>query len=246
MKSTFNLIIYLKLIWVVVQSLSHVQLFATPWTAAHQASLSFTITQSLPKLMSSELVMPSNHIILCHPLLLLPSIFSSIRVFSDDLVLCIRWPKYWGFSFSMSPSNEYSGLISFRIDCFDLLAVQVTLKRHLQHHGSKASILWHLAFLIIQLSQLRMINGKTIASTVWTFVGKVMSLLFNMFSRFVIAFLPRSKCLLIFCLQLYPQLYWRPGRFQFFYNKRQGTWVDICTFRAWGSGATRFCYVHLH
>ena len=215
-------------------------------TAVHQASLSIKYSWSLLKLKAIESVMPSKYLVPCHPLFLMCSIFPSIMVYSNESALRIRWPKYWNFSYSISTSNEYSGLISFRIDCFDLLAVQVTLKRHLQHHGSKASILWHLAFLIIQLSQLRMINGKTIASTVWTFVGKVMSLLFNMFSRFVIAFLPRSKCLLIFCLQLYPQLYWRPGRFQFFYNKRQGTWVDICTFRAWGSGATRFCYVHLH
>ena len=146
---------------VFVQSLSHVQLFATPWTAAHQASLSFTISQSLLKLMSIELVMPSNHLILCP--LLLPLIFPSIRVFSNESVLHIKWPKYWSFSFSISPSNEYSGLISFRIDWFDLLAVQGTLKNLLQHHSSKASILRCSAFFIVQLSHPYMTTGKTIA-----------------------------------------------------------------------------------
>ena len=135
-----------------VQSLSRVQLFATPWTAAHQASLSITNSRSSPKPMSIESVMPSNHLILCHPLLLLPSIFPSIRVFSNESVLCIRWPKYWSFSFNMSPSNEYSGLISFRMDWLDLLAVHGTHKSLLQHHSSKASILWHSAFFIVQLS----------------------------------------------------------------------------------------------
>ena len=135
-----------------VELLGHVQLFATPWTAAHQASLSITNSWSLLKLMSIELVMPSNHLILCCPLLLPPSIFPSIRVFSSESVLCIRWPKYWSFSFSISPSNEYSGLIFFRMDWLDLLAVQGTLKSLLQHHSSKASILWHSAFLIVQLS----------------------------------------------------------------------------------------------
>ena len=134
-----------------VQTLSHVQLFATPWTAAHQASLSIIMSWSLLKHMSIELVMPSNHLILCCPLLLPPSIFPSIRVFSDESVLCIRWPKYWSFSFSISPSNEYSGLISFRMDWLDLLPVQGTLKSLLQHHSSKASILQHSAFLIVQL-----------------------------------------------------------------------------------------------
>ena len=165
-----------------VQSLSHVQLFATPWTAARQTSLSITNSQSLLKLTSIELVMPSNHLILCHPLLLMPSIFTSIRVFSSESILHIRWPKYWSFSFS--PSNEYSGLISFRIDWFDL-AVQMTLKSLLQHHNSKASILRCSAFLIVQLSHSYMTTGKTIALTRWTFVGKVMSLLFNMLSRLV-------------------------------------------------------------
>ena len=148
-----------------------------PWTVARQASLSITNSQSLLKLMSIQSVMPSNHLILCHPLLLLPSIFPSIRVFSKESVLCIRWPKYWSFSFSMSPSNEYSGLISFRIDWFDLLAVQGTLKSLLQHRTSKASILRHSAFFIVQFSHPYMTTRKTIALTRRTFVDKVMSLL---------------------------------------------------------------------
>ena len=151
----------------------------TPWTAAHQTSLSIDNSQSLPKLMSIESVMPSNHLILCHSLLLLPSIIPSIRVFSNESVLLIRWPKYWTFSFSISPSNEYSGLISFRINWFDLLSVQGTLKSLLQHHSSKASILWHLVFFIVQLSHPYMTTGKNIALTRQTFVGKVMSLLFK-------------------------------------------------------------------
>ena len=145
--------------------------------------------------------MPSNHLILCRPLLFPPSIFPSIRVFSRESVLHIRWPKYWSFSFSIRPSNEYSGLISFRIDRFYLLAVQGTLKSLLQHHSSKASVLWRSAFFMVQLSHLHMTTGKTIALTRRTFVGKVMSLLFNMLSRLVIAFLPRSKRLLISWLQ---------------------------------------------
>ena len=145
--------------------------------------------------------MPSNHLILCHPLLLLPSIFPSIRVFSNESILHIRWPKYWSFSFSISPSNEYSGLISFRINWWDLLAVQGTLKSLLQHHSSKASILRCSALFIVQLSHPYMTTEKTIALTRWTFVGKVMSLLFNMLSRLVVTFLPRSKCLLISWLQ---------------------------------------------
>ena len=149
----------------------------TPWTAARQASLSFTISQSLLKLMSIESVMPSNHLILCYPLLLLFSIFPSIRVFSSESVLHIRWPKYWSFSFSICPSNEYSGLIPFRIDWFDLLAVQETLKSLLQHLSSKAPILWHSAFFTIQLSHPYMTTGKTIALTRQTFVGKVMCFL---------------------------------------------------------------------
>ena len=151
--------------------------------------------------MSIELMMPSNHLINFHPLLLLPSIFSSIRVFSNESVLHIRWPKYWSFSFSISPSNEYSGQISFRMDWFDLLAVQGTLKSLLQHHSLKASILQHSAFFIVQISHTYMTTGKTIGLTRWTFVGKVMSLHFNMLSRVVITFLPRSKCLLISWLQ---------------------------------------------
>ena len=180
-----------------VQLLSCVWLFATPWTAARQASLSITNSQSLLKLMSIKSVMPSNHFILCPPLLLLPSIFPSIRVFSNESVLHIRWPKYWSFSFNISPSNEYSELISFRIDWLDLLAVQGTLKSLLQHRSSKASILWYSAFFILQLSHPYMTTGKTIALSRQTFVGKVTSLLFNMLSRLVIAFLPRSKRLLI-------------------------------------------------
>ena len=164
----------------------------TPRTAAHQASLSITNSQSLPKLMSIEMVMPSNHLILCRPLLLLPSIFPSIRVFSGELVLHIRWPTCWNFSYSISPSNEYSGLISFWMDWLDLLAVQETLKSLLQHLSSKASILWLSAFFIVQLSHPYMTTGKTIALTRWTFVGKVMSLLFNLLSRLVMAFLQRS------------------------------------------------------
>ena len=144
-----------------VQSLSHVQLFATPWIAARQASLSITSSQSLPKLMSIESVMPSNHLVLWRPLLLLPSVFPSIRVFSNESVLHLRWPKYW--SFSISPSNEYSGLISFRMDWLDLLAVQGTLKSLLQHRSSKASIIWWSAFFIVQLSHPYMTAGKTIA-----------------------------------------------------------------------------------
>ena len=169
-----------------VQLLSCVWLFATPWTAARRASLSITNSWSLPKLISIESVMPSNHLILCRPLLLLPSIFPSTRVFSNESALCIRWPKYWSFSFNISPSNEHSGLISFRMDWLDLLEVQGTLKSHLQHHSSKASILQHSASFIVQLSHPYMTTGKTISLTRWTFVGKVMSLLFNMLSRLVI------------------------------------------------------------
>ena len=169
--------------------------------AAHQACLSITNARSLLKLMSIELVMPSNHLIFYHPLLLLPSIFPSIKVFSKESVLHIRWPKYWSVNFSISPSNEYSGLISLRMDWLDLLAVQGTLKSLLQHHSSKTSVLQHSAFFIVQLLYPYMTTGKTIALTRWTFVGKVMSLLSNMLSRFVIAFLPRNKNLLISWLQ---------------------------------------------
>ena len=167
-------------------------LFATTWIAVCHASLSITNSQSLLKHMSIESVMPSNHLILCHPLLLLPSIFPSISVFSNESVLRIRWPKYWSFSFNISPSNEYSGLVSFRMDWLDLFAVQGTLKSLLQHHSSKASIILHSAFFIVQLSHPYMTTRKTIALTRWTFVGKVKSLLFNMLSRLVITFLPRS------------------------------------------------------
>ena len=184
-----------------VQSLSRVRLFVTPWTTAHQASLSITSSQSSHKPMSTESVMPSNHIILHRPLLLLPSVFPSIRVFSNESsALHIRWPKYWSFSFNISPSNEHPGLI-FRMDWLDLLAVQETFKSLLQHHSSKASILWHSAFFIVQLSHPYMTTGKTIALTRWTFVDKVMSLLFNMLSRLVLTFLPRSNRLLISWLQ---------------------------------------------
>ena len=184
-----------------VQLLSHVQLFATPWTAAHQTSLSITNYRSLLKLMSLEWVMPANHLTLCHPLLLPPSIFPSIRVFSSDSVLHSRWPKCWSFSFNICPSNEYSGMISFRMDLLDLLSVQETLKSLLQHHSSEASVLWHSAFFMVQFSHLHVTTGKSIALTRQTFVGKVMSLLFNMLSRFVIAVLPRSKSLLVSWLQ---------------------------------------------
>ena len=180
-----------------VQSLSHVQLFATPWTATCQASLSITNSWSLLKLMSIESVIKSNHLILCHPLLLPTSIFPSIRVFSNESVLPIRWPKYWSFSFSISPSKEYSGLISFRIDWLNLLVVQGTLKSLLQHHSSKASILQCSAFFIYSPT-LTSIHDywKNHNLTRWTFVGKVMSLLFNVLSRLVIAFLPRSNLLI--------------------------------------------------
>ena len=180
-----------------VQSISCVQLFAIPWTAACQASLSITNSQSLLKFMSVVLVIPSNHLILCHPLLLPPSIFPSIQVFSNESVLHIRWPKYWSFSFSISPSNEYSGLISFRMDWMDLLAVQGTLKSLLQHYSSKASILHCPVFFILQLSHPYMTTGKTKALTRRILVGKIRSLLFSMLSRLVTAFLPGSKHLLI-------------------------------------------------
>ena len=195
-----------------VQSLSWIWLFVTPGTAAHQASLSITNCRSLLKLMSIESMMPSNYLILCRPLLLPPSIFPSIRVFSKEWVLCNRWPKYWSFSFSISPSNECSGLISFRMDRLDLIVVQGTLRSLLQHHSSKASILWHSAFFIVQLSHPYMTTGKTIALTRWTFVDKVMSLLFKMLSRLVITYLPRSKCLLISWLQSHLQRFWSPRK----------------------------------
>ena len=183
---------------VVAQLLSCVQLFATPWTSAHQASLSFSISWSLLILMSIESMMPSKHLIVCHPLLF-PSIFPSIRVFSNESTFRITWPMYWSFSFSICPSSEYSELISLRIDLFDLFSVQGTLKSLLQHHNSEASILSYSAFFVVPLSHPYMTTGKTIALTIRTFVSKLMSLLFinNMLSRFVIAFLPRSKHLLI-------------------------------------------------
>ena len=176
-----------------VQLLSRVWLFVTPWTAALQASLSITNFRSSPKPMSIKSVMPSNHLILCCPLLLLPSIFPNIRVFSNESSLHIRWPKYWSFTFNISPSSEHPGLISFRMAWLDILAVQGTVKSLLQHHSSKASVLQHSAFLIVQLSHPYMTTGNTIALTRQTFLGKVISLLFNMLSRLVITFLPRSK-----------------------------------------------------
>ena len=184
-----------------VQSFSRVRLLLTLWTAACQASLSITNSGSLLKLMSIESVMPPNYLILCRPLLLLPSILPSIRLFSNESALRIRWPKYWSFSFNITPSNEHQGLISFRMDWLDLLAVWGTCKRLLQHHSSKASILRRSAFFTVQLSHSYMTTGKTIALTRQTFVSKVMSLFFNMLSRLVITFLPRNKRLLISWLQ---------------------------------------------
>ena len=200
-----------------VQLLSHVWLFATPWPAACPASLSITNSPSVPKVISIELVMPSNHLILCHPSLFPPSIFPSIRVFPNESALRIRWPKYWSFSFNISPSNEHSGLISFRMDWLDLLAVQGTLKSLFQHHSSKASILWCSAFFTVQLSHPYMTTGKTIALTRWTFVGKVTTPLFNVLSRFsyghmVITFQPRSNCLLISWLQLPSAVIFEPPK----------------------------------
>ena len=189
----FSLILKLQYQFSSVQSLSRVWLSATPWITAHQASLSITNSRSLLKLMPIESVMPSSHLILCHPLLLLPPTPPSIRVFSNESTLYIRWSKYWSFSFSISPSNEHPGLISFRMDLLDLLAVQGTLKSLLQHHSSKASTFRHSVFFTVQLSHPYMTTGKTIALTRQTFVGKVMSLLFNMLSRLVITFLARSK-----------------------------------------------------
>ena len=192
-----------------VQSLSRVWLFVIPWTAACQTSLSINNFQSLFKLMSIESLMPSNHLILCHPLLP-PSVFPSIRVFSSESVLRIMWPKHWNFCFSISSYNEYSGLISLMMDWLALLVVQGTLKSLLQHHRSKASILWCSVFFIVQLSHPYMTTGKIIALTRWTFVGKVMSLLLNMLSRLVITFLPRSKHLLISWLHHCLQWFWSP------------------------------------
>ena len=199
-----------------VQSLSRVRLFATPWTAARQASLSITNTRNLLKLMSIKSVMPSNHLILCRPLLLLPSVFPSITVFSNESGLHIRWPEYCSFSFNISPSNEHPGLISFRMDWLDLLAVQGTLKSLFQHHSSKASILRSSAFFTVQLSHPYMTTGKTIVLTRWTFIGKVMSLLFNMLSRLVITFLPKSKHLLISWLQSPSAVIWEPKKIKLY------------------------------
>ena len=193
-----------------VQSLSCVPLFAIPRTAARQASLSITNSQSLFKLVSIKLLIPSNHLILCCPLLHPSSVFPRIRVFSNDSVLCIRWPEYCSFSFSISASNDYSGLISFRMDWLDLLAVQRTLKGLLQHHSSKASILQCSAFFIVQLSHPYMTTGKTIALTRWTFVDKLMSLVFNMLSKLVITFL--SSSLLISWLQSPSAVIWGPKK----------------------------------
>ena len=197
-----------------VQLLSRVRLFATPWTAAHQASLSITNSLSPPKPMSIESVIPSNHLILCGPLLVLPPVFPSIRIFSNESALCIRWPKYWSFSFNISPSNEHPGLISFRMDWLDLFSVQVTLKSLLQYHSSKESIIQHSAFFIVLLSHPYM--------TRQTFVGKVMSLLFNMMSRLVITFLPRSKHLLISWLQSPSAVIFEPPK-----NKSQPLFLHI-------------------
>ena len=184
-----------------IQSLSRLQLFVTPWIAARQASLSITNSRSSLRLTSNKSVMPSSHLILCRPLLLLPPIPSRIRVFFNKSTFCKRWPKYWSFTFSISSSKEHPGLISFRMNWLELLAVQRTLKSLLQHHSSKASILWCSAFFTVQLSHPYMTTGKTIALTRQTFVGKVISLLLNMLSRLVITFLPRSKRFLISWLQ---------------------------------------------
>jgi len=189
----------LKFIVVVVELPSYVRLCVTPWIAVCGASMSLTMSWNLLKFMSIELMLPSNHSILCCPLL--PSILPSFRIFSSELALHIRWPKCWSFNFSISPSSEYSGLISFRIDWFDLLAVQGTLKSLLQHHSSEAWMLWCSAFFMVQPSHPYMTIRKTMVLTIWTFVGKVMSLLFNTLSRFVVAFLPRSSFLLLSWLQ---------------------------------------------
>ena len=198
--SIFIFIFNFHFSWVqLVQSFSHVWLFATPWTAACQAFLSITNFWSLLKLMSVESVMSYNHLILCCSLLLLPSVLPSIKVFSNESVLLIRWPKYWSFSFSISPSSEHPGLISFRMDWLDLLEVQGTLKSLLQYHSSKASILWCSTFFIVQLSHPNLTTGKPYFWLWLTFVGKVMSLLFNMLFRLVITFIPKSKHLLTSC-----------------------------------------------
>ena len=197
-----------------VQLLSHVRLFVTPWTAARQASLSITNSWSSLRLMSIKLVMPFSPLILCHPLILLASIFPSVKVFCSESALCIRSPKYWSFSFNISLSNEYPGLISFRMDWLDLLAVQGTLKSLLQHHSSKASIFQCSAFFTVQLSHPYMTTGKTIALTRQTFVDKEISLLFNMLSRLVITFVPRNKRLLISWLQSPPLVIFKPPKIE--------------------------------
>ena len=192
-----------------VQSLSHVRLFATPWITARQAALSITNSRSSLRLASIESVMPSSHLILCRPLLLLPPISPSIRVFSNESALRMKWPKYWSFSFGIISSKEIPGLISFRMDWLDLLAVQGTLKSFLQHHSSKASILRRSAFFTVQLSHPYMTTGKTIALTRWD-LSQQMSLLLNILSRLVVTFLPRSKCLLISWLQSLSAVIWSP------------------------------------
>ena len=219
-----------------VQLLSHVQLFATPWTISHQASVHhqpFKHTQTHVH----PVIIASNHLILCQPLLL-PSTFPSIRVFSNEPTLCMRWPKYWSFNFSTNPSKEHAGLISFRMDWLDLLAVQGTLKSLLQHHSSKASILPHSAFFIVQLSHPYMTTGKTIALTRRTFVDKVMSLLFNMLSRSVITFLPRSKRLLIPWLQLTSAMILEPPK-----NKISHCFHHFPVYLPWSDG-TRYHDLH--
>ena len=196
--------------WKWSQSVQFSRSVVSPWTAAHQGPLSITNSWSLLELISIESVMPSNQFIVCCPLLLMHSIFPSIRVFSNDLVIRIKWPKYWSFSFSLS--NEYSGLISFRVDWFDLLEVQRTLNNFLQNHNSKASVLPYSGFFIVQLSHLNMSTGKNTALTRWTFVSKVMSLLFNMLSRFVIAFLPRASVFSFHGCSHHSQWFWSPRK----------------------------------
>ena len=201
-----------KLMFSLVQSLSRVRLFSTPWIAARQALLSITNSRSSLRLTSIESVMPSSQLILCRPLLLLPPIPPSIRIFSSESTLHMRWPKDWSFSFSIIPSKEIPGLMSFRMDWLDLLAVQGTLKSLLQHHSSKASIIRCSAFFTVQLSHPYMTTGKNIALTRWTFVDKVMSLLSNMLSRLVTTFLARSKCLLISWHSHHLQWFWSPEK----------------------------------
>ena len=212
---------------------------ATPWIAARQASLSITISRNSLKLTSIESVMPSSHLILCRPFLLLPPIPPSIRVFSSESTLHMRWPKYWSFSFSIIPSKEHPGLISFRMDWLDLLAVQGTPKSLLQHHSLKASILRRSAFFTVQLSHPYMTTGKTIALTRRTFVGKVMSLLLNMLSRLVITFLPRSKCLLISWLQ-------SPSSMILDLVTKQQQKFHILVFPGWFGGKESACQCRSH